>query len=78
MKVVAGISGCIVLIFLAAWLRFLDLPSRIAAVLLIVAVAAVLGALIVFCWRVWKRLNQIEESLNAIFSRLEEWERLKK
>ena len=44
MKVVAGICGCIVLIFLVAWLLFLDLQSRIIALLLIAVVGAALGA----------------------------------
>ena len=90
MKVVAGICGCIVLIFLVAWLLFLDLQSRIIALLLIAVVSAALGALIAFCYRVQKRLNQIEEKLDALNSKTEkpesdnasnhigEWERLKK
>ena len=78
MKTVAVIFGLLVLIYLVAWLSSLDLLTLVGALLLIAAGGAALGALIVFCRRVWKRLNQIEENLNAIFSRLEEWERLKK
>ena len=90
MKVVAGICGCIVLIFLVAWLLFLYLQSRIIALLLIAVVGAALVALIAFCYLVQKRLNQIEEKLDALNSKTEkpesdnasnhigEWERLKK
>ena len=80
MKTVAVICGLSVLVYLASWLRLLDLFT-IIGVLLLVAAAAVgvgVGALVVHCREVQKQRDRMEEKLDAIISRMEEWERLKK
>ena len=78
MKTVAVICGLIVLVYLAAWLRFLDLFTIIGVLLLVAAAAVGVGALVVHCREVQKQRDRMEEKLDAIISRLEEWERLKK
>ena len=47
MKTVAVICGLIVLVYLAAWLRFLDLFTIIGVLLLVAAAAVGVGALVV-------------------------------
>ncbi len=78
MKTVAVICGLIVLVYLAAWLRFLDLFTIIGVLLLVAAAAVGVGALVVHCREVQKQRDRMEEKLDAIISRMEEWERLKK
>ena len=78
MKTVAVICGLIVLVYLAAWLRFLDLFTIIGVLFLIAAAAVGVGALVVHCREVQKQRDRMEEKLDAIISRMEEWERLKK
>ena len=78
MKTVAVICGLIVLVYLAAWLRFLDLFTIIGVLLLVAAAAVGVGALVVHCREVQKQRDRIEEKLDAIISQIEEWERLKK
>ena len=78
MKTVAVICGLIVLVYLAAWLRFLDLFTIIGVLLLVAAAAVGVGALVVHCREVQKQRDRMEEKLVAIISRMEEWERLKK
>ena len=78
MKTVAVICGLIVLVYLAAWLRFLDLFTIIGVLLLIAAAAVAVGALVVHCREVQKQRDRMEEKLDAIISQMEEWERLKK
>ena len=77
-KTVAVICGLIVLVYLAAWLRFLDLFTIIGVLLLVAAAAVGVGALVVHCREVQKQRDRMEEKLDAIISRMEEWERLKK
>ena len=78
MKTVAVICGLIVLVYLAAWLRFLDLFTIIGVLFLIAAAAVGVGALVVHCREVQKQRDRMEEKLDTIISRMEEWERLKK
>ena len=78
MKTVAVICGLIVLVYLAAWLRFLDLFTIIGVLLLVAAAAVGVGALVVHCREVQKQRDRMEEKLDAIISRMEEWERHKK
>ena len=78
MKTVAVICGLIVLVYLAAWLRFLDLFTIIGVLLLVAAAAVGVGALVVHCREVQKQRDRREETLDAIISQMEEWERLKK
>ena len=78
MKTVAVICGLIVLVYLAAWLRFLDLFTIIGVLLLVAAAAVGVGALVVHCREVQKQRDRMEEKLDTIISRMEEWERLKK
>ena len=78
MKTVAVIFGFLVLVYLVAWLSLLDLFTLIGALLLIAAAAVGVGALVVHCREVQKQRDQMEEKLDAIISRMEEWERLKK
>ena len=78
MKTVAVICGLIVLVYLAAWLRFLDLFTIIGVLLLVAAAAVGVGALVAHCREVQKQRDRMEEKLDAIISRMEEWERLKK
>ena len=78
MKTVAVICGLIVLVYLAAWLRFLDLFTIIGVLLLIAAAAVGVGALVVHCREVQKQRDRMEEKLDAIISQMEEWEQLKK
>ena len=78
MKTVAVICGLIVLVYLAAWLRFLDLFTIIGVLLLVAAAAVGVGALVVHCREVQKQRDRMEEKLDAIISRMEEWARLKK
>mgnify|MGYP001622952032 FL=1 len=78
MKTVAVICGLIVLVYLAAWLRFLDLFTIIGVLLLVAAAAVGVGALVVHCREVQKQRDRMEEKLDAIISQMEEWERLKK
>ena len=78
MKTVAVICGLIVLVYLAAWLRFLDLFTIIGVLLLVAAAAVGVGALVVHCREVQKQRDRMEEKMDAIISRMEEWERLKK
>mgnify|MGYP005785470173 FL=1 len=78
MKTVAVICGLIVLVYLAAWLRFLDLFTIIGVLLLVAAAAVGVGALVVHCREVQKQRDRMEEKLDAIISRMEEWEQLKK
>jgi len=77
-KTVAVICGLIVLVYLAAWLRFLDLFTIIGVLLLIAAAAVGVGALVVHCREVQKQRDRMEEKLDAIISQMEEWGRLKK
>ena len=77
-KTVAVICGLIVLVYMAAWLRFLDLFTIIGVLLLVAAAAVGVGALVVHCREVQKQRDRMEEKLDAIISRMEEWERLKK
>ena len=78
MKTVAVIFGFLVLVYLAAWLRFLDLFTIIGVLLLVAAAAEGVGALVVHCREVQKQRDRMEEKLDAIISQMEEWERLKK
>lgn len=78
MKTVAVICGLIVLVYLAAWLRFLDLFTIIGVLLLVAAAAVGVGALVVHCREVQKQRDRMEEKLDAIISQMEEWGRLKK
>ena len=78
MKTVAVIFGFIVLVYLVAWLSSLDLLTLIGVLLLIAAAAVGVGVLVVHCRKVQKQRDRMEEKLDAIISRLEEWERLKK
>ena len=78
MKTVAVIFGFLVLVYLVAWLSFLDLFALIGALLLIAAAAVGVGALVVYCREVQKQRDRMEEKLDAIISQMEEWERLKK
>ena len=78
MKTVAVIFGFLVLVYLVAWLSSLDLFALIGALLLIAAAALGVGALVVHCREVQKQRDRMEEKLDAIISRMEEWERLKK
>ena len=78
MKTVAVICGLIVLVYLAAWLRFLDLFTIIGVLLLVAAAAVGVGALVVHCREVQKQRDRMEEKLDAIISQMEEWEQLKK
>ena len=78
MKTVAVIFGFLVLVYLVAWLSLLDLFTLIGALLLIAAAAVGVGALVVHCREVQKQRDRVEEKLDAIISRMEEWERLKK
>lgn len=78
MKTVAVICGLIVLVYLAAWLRFLDLFTIIEVLLLVAAAAVGVGALVVHCREVQKQRDRMEEKLDAIISQMEEWGRLKK
>ena len=78
MKTVAVICGLIVLVYLAAWLRFLDLFTIIGVLFLIAAAAVGVGALVVHCREVQKQRDRMEEKLDAIISQMEEWGRLKK
>mgnify|MGYP003266448415 FL=1 len=78
MKTVAVICGLIVLVYLAAWLSFLDLFTIIGVLLLVAAAAVGVGALVVHCREVQKQRDRMEEKLDAIISQMEEWERLKK
>ncbi len=78
MKTVAVICGLIVLVYLAAWLRFLDLFTIIGVLLLVAAAAVGVGALVAHCREVQKQRDRMEEKLDAIISQMEEWERLKK
>ena len=78
MKTVAVICGLIVLVYLAAWLRFLDLFTIIGVLFLIAAAAVGVGALVVHCREVQKQRDRMEEKLDAIISQMEEWEQLKK
>ena len=78
MKTVAVICGLIVLVYLAAWLRFLDLFTIIGVLLLVAAAAVGGGALVAPCREVQKQRDRMEEKLDAIISQMEEWERLKK
>ena len=78
MKILAGIFGFIAVVYLAAWLRFLDLFTIIGVLLLVAAAAVGVGALVVHCREVQKQRDRMEEKLDAIISRMEEWERLKK
>ena len=78
MKTVAVIFGFLVLVYLVAWLSLLDLFTLIGALLLIAAAAVGVGALVVHCREVQKQWDRMEEKLDAIISRMEEWERLKK
>ena len=68
----------IVLVYLAAWLRFLDLFTIIGVLLLVAAAAVGVGALVVHCREVQKQRDRMEEKLDAIISQMEEWGRLKK
>ena len=77
MKTVAVICGLIVLVYLAAWLRFLDLFTIIGVLLLVAAAAVGVGALVVHCREVQKQRDRMEEKLDAIISQMEEWGRLK-
>ena len=77
-KTVAVICGLIVLVYLAAWLRFLDLFTIIGVLLLVASAAVGVGARVVHCREVQKQRDRMEEKLDAIISRMEEWERLKK
>ena len=77
-KTVAVICGLIVLVYLAAWLRFLDLFTIIEVLLLVAAAAVGVGALVVHCREVQKQRDRMEEKLDAIISQMEEWGRLKK
>ncbi len=77
-KTVAVICGLIVLVYLAAWLRFLDLFTIIGVLLLVAAAAVGVGALVVHCREVQKQRDRMEEKLDAIISQMEEWGRLKK
>ena len=78
MKTVAVIFGFIVLVYLVAWLSSLDLLTLIGVLLLIAAAAVGVEALVVHCREVQKQRDRVEEKLDAIISRMEEWERLKK
>ena len=78
MKTVAVICGLIVLVYLAAWLRLLDLFTIIGVLLLVAAAAVGVGALVAHCREVQKQRDRMEEKLDAIISQMEEWERLKK
>ena len=78
MKTVAVLFGFIALVYLVAWLSSLDLLALIGALLLIAAAAVGLGVLVVHCREVQKQRDRMEEKLDAIISRLEELEHLKK
>ena len=78
MKTVAVIFGFLVLVYLVAWLSFLDLFALIGSLLLIAAAAVGVGALVVHCREVQKELDRMDEKLDAIISQMEEWGRLKK
>ena len=78
MKTVAVIFGFIVLVYLVAWLSSLDLLTLIGVLLLIAAAAVGVEALVVHCREVQKQRDRVEEKLDAIISRMEEWERLKR
>lgn len=78
MKTVAVIFGFLVLVYLVALLSFLDLFALIGALLLFAAAAVGVGELVVHCREVQKQRDRMEEKLDAIISRMEEWERLKK
>ena len=78
MTTVAVIFGFLVLVYLVAWLSLLDLFALIGALLLIAAAAVGVGVLVVHCREVQKQRDRMEEKLDAIISRMEEWERLKK
>ena len=78
MKTVAVIFGFLVLVYLVAWLSFLDLFALIGSLLLIAAAAVGVGALVGHCREVQKQRDRMEEKLDAIISQMEEWGRLKK
>ena len=61
-----------------AWLSSLDLLTLIGVLLLIAAAAVGVEALVVHCREVQKQRDRVEEKLDAIISRMEEWERLKR
>lgn len=73
MKTMAVIFGFLVLVYLVAWLSSLDLFALIGALLLIAAAAVGVGALVVHCREVQKQRDRMEEKLDAIISRMEEW-----
>lgn len=78
MKTMAVIFGFLVLVYLVAWLSSLDLFALIGALLLLAAAAVGVGALVAHCREVQKQRDRMEEKLDAIISRMEEWEQLKK
>ena len=69
MKILAGIFGFIAVVYLAAWLYSLDLLARVGVLLLVVAAAAELGALTVYCRRAQEQRDRIEEKLDELLNK---------
>ena len=69
MKILAGIFGFIAVVYLAAWLYSLDLLARVGVLLLVVAAAAGLGALTVYCRRAQAQRDRIEEKLDELLNK---------
>ena len=69
MKILAGIFGFIAVVYLAAWLYSLDLLARVGVLLLVVAAAAGLGALTVYCRRAKEQRDRIEEKLDELLNK---------
>ena len=69
MRILAGIFGFIAFVYLAAWLYSLDLLARVGVLLLVVAAAAGLGALAVYCRRAQEQRDRIEEKLDELLKK---------
>ena len=69
MKILAGIFGFIAVVYLAAWLYSLDLLARVGVLLLVVAAAAGLVALTVYCRRAKEQRDRIEEKLDELLNK---------
>ena len=69
MKTLAGIFGFFAFIFLVAWLYSRGMLALVGGLLLVVAAAAGLGALAVYCRRAQEQRDRIEEKLDELLNK---------
>ena len=69
MKTLAGIFGFFAFVFLVAWLYSRGMLALVGGLLLVVAAAAGLGALAVYCRRAQEQRDRIEEKLDELLNK---------